>query len=93
MPLLNDISRTINVIDKQKTSLKQLFLVFLRFSDFYGFSRFYIFVFSFWFYKIYARICEANPLLLIVFLKTFERFWSETLHAKTWENEFKAFSW
>ncbi|GJT02182.1 hypothetical protein Tco_0823351 [Tanacetum coccineum] len=38
------------------------------------------------------RILEANPLLILIILKTFECLWLHTLHAKPWENEFKSFS-
>ncbi|GKA06048.1 hypothetical protein Tco_0685168 [Tanacetum coccineum] len=37
------------------------------------------------------RILEANPLLILIILKTFECLWLHTLHAKPWENEFESF--
>ncbi|GJS17372.1 reverse transcriptase domain-containing protein [Tanacetum coccineum] len=38
------------------------------------------------------RILEANPLLILIILKTFECLRLHTLHAKPWENEFESFS-
>ncbi|GJX10675.1 hypothetical protein Tco_0200534 [Tanacetum coccineum] len=38
-----------------------------------------------------AWILEANPLLILIILKTFECLWLHTLHAKPWENEFESF--
>ncbi|GKB16573.1 hypothetical protein Tco_0850496 [Tanacetum coccineum] len=37
-------------------------------------------------------IHEANPLLILFILKTFECLWLYTLHAKPWENEFESLS-
>ncbi|GJX53137.1 hypothetical protein Tco_0281506, partial [Tanacetum coccineum] len=37
-------------------------------------------------------IYEANPLLIVVILKTFECLWLHTLHVKPWENELESFS-
>ncbi|GKE25199.1 hypothetical protein Tco_1436711, partial [Tanacetum coccineum] len=37
-------------------------------------------------------IHEANPLLILVILKTFECLRLHTLHAKLWENEFESLS-
>ncbi|GKB35902.1 hypothetical protein Tco_0880844, partial [Tanacetum coccineum] len=36
-------------------------------------------------------ILEANPLLILIILKTFECLRLHTLHAKPWKNEFKSF--
>ncbi|GJU28797.1 hypothetical protein Tco_1172386 [Tanacetum coccineum] len=38
------------------------------------------------------RILEANPLHILIILKTFECLRLHTLHAKPWENEFESFS-
>ncbi|GKB20254.1 hypothetical protein Tco_0854177 [Tanacetum coccineum] len=38
------------------------------------------------------RIREANPLLILIILKTFECLRLHTLHTKPWENEFESFS-
>ena len=57
MSLLNDISKSVDVIDKQKTCLEQLFLVFSRFSDFYGFFIGFIFLYFLFVYNnIYKDI-------------------------------------
>ncbi|GKF96121.1 hypothetical protein Tco_0288856, partial [Tanacetum coccineum] len=37
-------------------------------------------------------ILEANPLLILIILKTFECLWLHTVHAKPRENEFESFS-
>ncbi|GJT67794.1 hypothetical protein Tco_1019274 [Tanacetum coccineum] len=39
-----------------------------------------------------SEILEANPLLILIILKTFECLWLHTLHAKPRENEFESFS-
>ncbi|GKF93735.1 hypothetical protein Tco_0283435, partial [Tanacetum coccineum] len=36
-------------------------------------------------------ILEANPLLILIILKTFKCLRLHTLHAKPWENEFESF--
>ena len=51
---------------------------------------FYIFLFSFR-DRLYTRICEAIPLLLLIFLKTCEILRCETLHSKAREDELKSF--
>ena len=47
MSLLNDISRTVNVIDTRRHALKQLFLVFSIFLIFMGFCWFIFFYLQF----------------------------------------------
>ncbi|GKF50425.1 hypothetical protein Tco_0146892, partial [Tanacetum coccineum] len=37
-------------------------------------------------------ILEANPLLILIILKTFKSHRLHTLYAKPWENEFESFS-
>ncbi|GJX81881.1 hypothetical protein Tco_0331362 [Tanacetum coccineum] len=41
---------------------------------------------------LHSRILEANLLLILIILKTFECLWLHTLHAKPLENEFESFS-
>ena len=41
---------------------------------------------------MYKGYVKYILLLLILFLKTYERFWHEALHPKSWKNELKPFS-
>ena len=54
---------------------------------------FLVFIFFYFLFDIdyIQRIYEATPLLLLIFLKTFEILRRETFHSKTRENKLKSF--